>query len=380
MLIEFHILQNFAPSNLNRDDTGAPKDCIFGGYRRLRISSQCLKSSMRRMLPGLAGLTAEELGVRTRRVLDYVVPKLMEDGHSQDDAEKAVIGALRRLNLKTKSGGESQYLLFLSRKSLDNLTSLCRAHFDALAEEGTAGKKTGGKAKAKDTLQQDLDNLLAVGRAVDIALFGRMIADIPDRNVHAACQVAHALSTHKVDLEFDYYTALDDLRPTDTSGAGMVGILEFGSATFYRYSNLHCEQLRDNLHGEVELSVQAVKAYAEANIYARPSGKQNAFAAHNPPSLVMAVVREGALPVSLANAFVGPVAPTNEQDLVDRSISELAKYWEWVRTTYGAVDILGTWYCAPPNVGIQTGSRLASTTELVEAVVNTARQWFAESR
>ena len=47
---------------------------------------------------------------------------------------------------------------------------------------------------------------------VDIALFGRMVADATDINLDAAAQVAHAISVHAVDNETDYFTAVDPLR------------------------------------------------------------------------------------------------------------------------------------------------------------------------
>src|SRR5690606_30773078 len=157
------------------------------------------------------------------------------------------------------------------------------------------------------------------GRAVDLALFGRMLADLPDRNVDAACQVAHAISTHRVSAEFDYYTAVDDLKPDDTSGADMIGTVEFNSACYYRYANIDLRQLVKNLKGEAEevdaeLAEAAVRAFLIASRDAIPTGKQNSFAARNAPSFFLAVVRDrGAW--SLANAFVAPVNGQQEGGL-----------------------------------------------------------------
>nr|WP_240030536.1 type I-E CRISPR-associated protein Cas7/Cse4/CasC [Thermus scotoductus] len=84
---------------------------------------------------------------------------------------------------------------------------------------------------------------------MDLALFGRMLADRPELGVDAAAQVAHALSTHKVDREFDFYTAVDDLNPKEETGAGMMGDVEFYSATLYRYALVDLEKFPKTCKG-----------------------------------------------------------------------------------------------------------------------------------
>src|SRR5262245_22586290 len=161
-----------------------------------------------------------------------------------------------------------------------------------------------------------------------------MLADLPEQNVDAACQVAHAISTNKIhSMEMDYYTAVDDLKPDDSSGADMIGTVEFNSACFYRYATLDVAELvggyRDEkktrpfgLQGDTGLAKKTAEAFLKGFIHAIPTGKQNSFAAHNPPSLVFAVVRDGP-PVSLANAFVKPVTPRGGESLVEESIKAL---------------------------------------------------------
>ena len=45
--INFHVLISHSPSCLNRDDMNMQKSAVFGGKRRVRISSQSLKRTMR---------------------------------------------------------------------------------------------------------------------------------------------------------------------------------------------------------------------------------------------------------------------------------------------------------------------------------------------
>jgi len=145
--------------------------------------------------------------------------------------------------------------------------------------------------------------ILDGGKAVDLALFGRMLANMPEKNQNAACQVAHALSTHAVEREFDFYTAVDDLKPEDTAGADMMGTVEFNSACFYRYAVVDWEKLGQNLQGDTELATKGLRAFLEGFVVAEPTGKQNTFAAHNPPEFLLVTVRRNTAPRNLANAF-----------------------------------------------------------------------------
>jgi CRISPR system Cascade subunit CasC len=179
-------------------------------------------------------------------------------------------------------------------------------------------------------------------RAPDIALFGRMLAEKPELNLDAACQVAHALSTHRVTMEMDFYTAVDDLNPDDTAGAGMMGFTGYNSACFYRYARLDWEQLVKNLGGDKELAQKTVEGFLRATVQAVPTGKQNAFAAQNPPSFLLAVVRDGGMGWSLANAFEKPVRAVRDSGLVAPSVKALDSYWGRLTAVYGTKSIRAT--------------------------------------
>ena len=391
MFVELHIIQNFAPSNLNRDDTGAPKDCQFGGYRRARISSQALKRAIR-MTFGEENLLPEESRARrTKRIAGALVERLVARGKDAAEAAAVVEAAIQGIGLsfeKPKEGDtekKTQYLLFLGQREINALADVCLAHWDTLvdvapnadaASERDAKKaKKANKAALPKQVQQALLDALD-GRSADVALFGRMLADLPEKNIDAASQVAHAISTHRVATEFDFYTAVDDLKPDDTAGADMLGTVEFNSACFYRYSNIDVDQLVDNLGGDVDLARTTVEAFLWASIHAIPTGKQNSMAAQNPPSFVMAVVRDRGL-WSLANAFVNPVAPAHDGDLIERSVDALEAYWSNLVRVYGG-ELRGTW-CVnvnPRELGPLEELRVETFEELVDAVVTAA---FAEA-
>ena len=367
MFIELHILQNFAPSNLNRDDTGAPKDCEFGGYRRARISSQCIKRAIRTCFKDQKLLPPESLASRTKLAVDALSEMLEQRGRPRADARAVVRAALAGAGLAVDTDGKTQYLLFLGEAEMAAVADLCDRCWDQLNavvpgaatdDESAARRQSGRDAKKQaraavpPEVRSEVLAALDGGRAADLALFGRMLADLPDRNVDAACQVAHAISTNRVSMEFDFYTAVDDLRPEDTAGAGMLGTIEFNSACFYRYSNVDLAQLRENLHGDEELARKTAEAFLRASVEAIPTGKQNSMAAQNPPSLVFTVVRRSGL-WSLANAFVQPVAADRNGDLVQNSVRALDRYWGRVASVYGEDGIVGKWVCALDDRGLE---------------------------
>ncbi|WP_111746054.1 type I-E CRISPR-associated protein Cas7/Cse4/CasC [Salinisphaera orenii] len=329
--IEFHLIQNFAPSNLNRDDTGAPKDAIFGGYRRARVSSQCFKRATRSAAAEHDLLPEEKRGIRTKRLKSLLIERFEEC--DQGEASQKIEGALAATGLSLEDD-KTQYLLFLGEKEIGNLAALINEHWkDLKAVDATSSKKE-RRSSAPPEVAKKIKALLDGGKAVDIALFGRMLADLPEANQDAACQVAHAISTHRVDREFDYYTAVDDKGEAGDTGADMIGQIEFNSATFYRYAALDLNKLFDNLQADRELALSAVEAFVTAMVRAVPTGKQNTFAAHNAPDFIGVSVRHTA-PLNLANAFEKPVVARMDQSLTEQSVARLSETDDKLSAVYG---------------------------------------------
>lgn len=373
LFVEFHLIQNFAPSNLNRDDTGAPKDALFGGHRRARVSSQCFKRAIRLGAADSATVSPEFQGVRTKKLKFLLEHRLRELG--RDDAGTRIDEALAGAGLKIKEDGKTEYLLFLGQGEIEGLAQLIHEHWDVLGTAPNAGEGKKSKKEAKAAVPPEVvkkaKGLLNGQKAVDIALFGRMLADMPEVNQDAACQVAHAISTHKVDREFDYFTAVDDMGGADETGAGMIGQIEFNSATFYRYAVLDVAKLERNLHGDRDLALNGLAAFAQAMARAIPSGKQNTFAAHNPPSFVGVVLRHSS-PFNLANAFEVPVWPRADQALTALSVAKLAEHDTAISAFYGDgqdswayLDMTNAW---PKDKGEARPNLVALTEWVVDRV------------
>lgn len=300
LYVDLHVLQTVPPSNLNRDDTGNPKTAIFGGVRRARVSSQAWKRATRATYA--THLDTSDLGVRTKRAVELLCERMQElqpDLAIADARSRAalVLGALgiklESVKSKTAQKAEasgvhteeyetSQYLIFWSNRQLDRLARLAL----------TGEKPT----KAAAMAAADVDH------GIDVALFGRMVADSADINVDASVQVAHALSTHGVEIEQDYFTAVDDKNPETESGAGMIGTVDFDSATLYRYATINLRALSENLAGDPEATVRAVEAFVRAFITSMPTGKQNTFANRTAPDAVVVTIRSDQ-PVNMVGAF-----------------------------------------------------------------------------
>lgn len=325
MFIELHMIQNFAPANLNRDDTGNPKDCEFGGHRRARISSQSLKRAIR-FEPAFTQTTQVEVGQRSKWMTRPIKQKLIEAGKDEKIAAAVAVAFVTAYASKMdqKSPEKTSVLLYFSRTELQTIVDGLLANWD---EAVAAAQKGNSLPDLVKTLHKETENRTS---APDIALFGRMLAEKPELNIDAACQVAHAISTHRVNMEMDFYTAVDDLQTVEQdegAGAGMMGFTAYNSACFYRYARIDWKQLVKNLAGDAELAQRTVEGFLRAAIDAIPSGKQNSFAAQNPTSLAIALVREDGKSWNLANAFEKPVRPNRETGLIEPSIRALDAFW-----------------------------------------------------
>lgn len=346
MIIELHLLQSFPTSNLNRDDVGQPKSVTFGGAVRGRISSQCLKRSARDLFEQ-HGVDKHETGLRTKRLVESAASLLDGTEPASQHTQDVVRAGIRKLGFDVDKNDLTQYLLFVGRDAQQQLADYCQRNWDTLvkavadrqaqeekAKSAKSEKPRSGKTEKIKPAQADLDEgerILNADRVADIALFGRMVADNKKFNVNASSQVAHAVSTHAVATEFDYYTAVDDLRPDDAPGADMIGTIDFNAACYYRYANLDTNQLASNLGDDSELTTRATRAWLRSMIAARPSGKQNSMAAQTMPETLLAVVRENGS-WNLANAFLKPIGGT---DVMTDSTSAMMSHFDKLHGFYG---------------------------------------------
>lgn len=358
-IIDVYALQTVPPSNLNRDDTGSPKTAVYGGVRRARVSSQAWKRAIRLAFKEL--LDRSQLGERTKRVGESLaerIRKLDPDLTNEETCALAtevfVASGLAKADKKKGEikDAESGYLLFLSHRQLDNLA--------AAALEASRSGEPFDKAKFKA--------LANTAHSVDIALFGRMLADMADINVDAACQVAHAISVHAVDNEFDYFTAVDDRKEdADETGAGMIGTIEFNSSTLYRYATVDVDGLHRTL-GDADATRAAVEAFLTAFARSMPTGKQNTFAHRTLPDAVLVRVRD-TQPINLVGAFETPIQQTHAAGRIELAAAALKQHAEAVESAFGERPV-GSWVT---QVGQKTAvladlGKAVSFTELVTGV------------
>ncbi len=334
MLIQIHMLQNYAPSNLNRDDSGSPKSAVFGGYQRGRISSQCLKRSIRQSDTFVDAFKADKLLANRTQLLPKLINDELEKMNVDEDVRQAIVIRAPEIGQESKKRKEitgdpadqkTRQLIFIGSGEAQEIAQKLLAKY-----EEVGGKKW--KTLKIDEITKTLGASLPL--SVDIAMFGRMTTSAAFEDVHAAVQVAHALSTNRIVPEYDYFTAVDDLKPSNDPGAGMIGDVEFNSSTYYKYFNIHWDNLVGNLGGDVEIAARAVSALIEAAAIAQPSGKQNSFAAQNLPDFVMVEISDKNIPVSYTNAFLKPIDKF-KGTLMENSIEELDKYAAKLRTVYG---------------------------------------------
>ncbi len=302
LYVDFHILQTVPPSCINRDDTGSPKTAVYGGVLRARVSSQAWKHAMRKAFSENARL---DVGKRTKKVAELVKEQILALAPEADAdklAKKALENAGIKFDEKSKSDDKvTKALFFMSFAQAKALAEL--------AVEGSANKKEYQKA-------------LGAAPSMDMALFGRMVADDPSLNYDAAAQVAHSISTHAVQNEYDYFTAVDDCQAEDNAGAGHLGTVEYNSSTLYRYATVNVMELAGQLGAEQ--AAETVRAFGEAFLFSMPTGKQNSFANRTLPDAVYVTIREDQ-PVNLCGAFERAV-PRSAQGYAEPSKAALVQH------------------------------------------------------
>lgn len=353
--INFHILISHSPSCLNRDDMNMQKTAIFGGKRRVRISSQSLKRSMRKSEYYLQHLG--EASIRTKRLgtlKELLIVRL------SDRFDPEIIG--KTLSLLTAKGLEAEVAVegdAVAPWAVEEVAWFCEQVKKGI-EEGVDDK-----GLAKQLKDQALAMRKALANGLDIALSGRMatsglLSELG--KVDGALAVAHVITTHTVDADIDWFTAVDDLQEL---GSGHLDTQEFSSGVFYRYASLNIAQLQENLGDaprEKALEIAAHVLHLMATVV--PSAKQQSFAAHNLADLAMVSFSD--LPISLANAFEEPIKPG--AGFTKPSVRALYEYWQSVHTGYGLDEKCGAFAIGHETpAGVKQAKTLAELKQWVNA-------------
>ena len=328
VFVDIHVIQSLPPSCVNRDDTGSPKTAIYGGVRRARVSSQSWKHAMREFFREY--FNENEVGKRSKLCVEWVADTIMtlDNNVEYEEAKKYARDTINiasdkpgnpiiPLTEKNKRGKKEEEEVD-AEVNTDSaaLLFLAPIQVERTAEIALTWLKTGNKPDKKVVTQ-----VLVEGRTVDIAFFGRMVAQASPLTSDAAAQVAHAISTHKVENEFDFFTAIDDY--SNQLGAAHIGVNEFNSSTLYRYATVAAHDLKKNL-GDNNATAMAIKEFIRAFVCSMPSGKQNTFANGTPPYAVMVAVRRDQ-PMNFAGAFEAPIK-TKEGGYQEKSTKVLVDY------------------------------------------------------
>ena len=293
--IQMHLLTSYPPANLNRDDLGRPKTAMMVGMKRLRVSSQSLKRTWRTSALFEEAL-GEHCGKRTKKVGLNAAADLIGKGVDEKKANQWALEIAKVFGDVEKGKLETSQLVHIGPEEQTAVNALVAT----LAEEDRAPEK------------DELAALRHHTSAVDVALFGRMLAASPSFNVDAACQVAHAITVHAAEVEDDYFTAVDDLNTGEEHrGAAHVGDAGFGAGLFYSYVCIDRHALEENLKGDRNLADRAIAALLEAAVRTSPKGKQNSFGSRAHASYVL-VEAGDQQPRSLSVSFLKPVGGDNQ--------------------------------------------------------------------
>lgn len=304
LFLDIHAIQTVPPANINRDDTGSPKTAQYGGVTRARVSSQSWKRAIRKYFNENGDV--ENVGIRSLEIVRYVANKIVEKDSSIsiEDAMAMSEKTINAAKISTKNQ-KAKALFFLSDEQAEKFA---QASID------------------KVTDKKQLEAILNDDISIDIALFGRMVADNTILNEDASSQVAHAISTHAIQSEFDFFTAVDDLAPEDNAGAGMLGTVEYNSSTLYRYANIALHDFYMQLTDKEE-TINATKLFVKSFVESMPTGKINTFANQTLPQAIVISLRSDR-PLNMVSAFEEPIKSDN--GYVDKSIEKLfAEYTKY---------------------------------------------------
>ena len=322
--IQLHLLTAYAPSNLNRDDLGRPKTAKMGNTDRLRISSQSLKRAWRTSDCFYQSLS-DHIGVRSRRFArDWVYKPLIDNGISEKIAKESAIKIAGQFGKVKNEKSPKDPLTNLEIEQLVHISNYEQQAIKQLVDLLISEKR--------EPTDNEVKLLRKENSSIDIALFGRMLADSPAFNIEAACQVSHALGVSTVTIEDDFFTAVDDLNNNDVdAGSAHLGERGFASALFYTYVCISRDLLLENLNGDEVLVEKTLKALTESAAKVAPTGMQNSFASRAYTSYLL-IEKGSQQPRSLAVAYFNPI---RSQDLVNDAITRLEEQRDKFDKVYG---------------------------------------------
>lgn len=354
LFLDIHAIQNLPPSNINRDDTGSPKTCLYGGVTRARVSSQAWKNAMRKFFNDNS--SDENVGMRSKNFVSYIAGLIRKIDSNIDEKEALDLAenVIKNIGIPFDKYKKLKALFFMS-------------YTQALKLAKAAVEKIDDKKILKEIINEN--------PAIDIALFGRMLAGDSSLNEDASSQVAHAISTHAVQTEFDFFTAVDDLSPEDNAGAGMLGTIEFNSSTLYRYANIALHDFLRQIKDK-KLAIDSTKLFVKAFSNSMPTGKINTFANQTLPELVLVTLREDR-PVNLVSAYEKAIKSSDGYE--EKSVKNLFK--EYNKSLKFVNKPLYTSYVIKNNIEVESiGDEKNTLDELLKSLADNLDNFLPELR
>jgi CRISPR system Cascade subunit CasC len=385
--LALHILRPLPPSLTNRDRSNQTKTIRVGGAIRVRVSSQAIKRAMRLHFAATGSVAPENLSQRTRGLPRLLTAELGRRGH--DNAEQIALHTVWGMGLldrdpKNAPKRQSTVALFIGNSEVAAIADAVEANLDAeLAKhmwevERVLPTETAEPQAKKDLKAECPAPWLAAGaaarraldpsRSIDIALYGRFLAEDRDIDVTAAVAVAHAIGVDEMELTQDFFTAVDDLALAEDAGSGFA----YGDTTpltapvLYEHTTLNVGVLASNLAGDAQLIETAVRAWVDAALRSVPMAKNSGTAHHTLPAMVVALSTRNQ-PSSLAKAFSHPVERGHRIGVLEAAALRLAAQYAADTTAYGTTGLRSI-YHMHTLVGVDTASFTdAGLGELVSA-------------
>lgn len=319
LFLDVHALQVLPPSCVNRDDTNTPKTCIYGGKIRSRVSSQCWKRATRKYFKenGLA-----DIGIRSRKFKSYVEKELVSVyGFTPEDSAVAATNCVAVSGVASEKEDAKATIIFFSDKEAKEFARVISEN-KAIAMDAK---------KAKD-IKELLIKAVKDNPSTDILLFGRMFASNPSLNYDAACQIAHAISVNETRMEYDYFTAVDDIQNESDSGSAFLDTKQFTDPILYRYANVNLSETSELIRYDKSHAAEAAKIFVQAFLLSMPTGSINGYANATLPDHVVVTLRDD-MPVSFAPAFLKTVSGDDYEAEAERKLTE---YEQGISKKYGS--------------------------------------------
>jgi CRISPR system Cascade subunit CasC len=335
--LEIHVLWSVPTSRSNTDREGAPKTIVYGGYRRLRISSQAIKRAVRQYTHEYGLLERSHWAVRTKLLPAKLSERLVAAGLEVTHANELVEKTLMTIGLAVKDEGKTEYPLFFETALLDQLIEVMLEHQTEIASLALDSSERTSKAERKKVASAELQALLTAPfltiPKIERALFGRNLADLPEASTYGCVQMMHPLSVHETHDETDFFSVTDDYLSATHRGSAHIGTTGIAAPTFYGFAALNLTELAERLQN-VEAAQLGARAFIEAMIKSWPSGAARSTAAATLPSYVLLQRVVNAITFNGAPAFELPLRPRGRASLSALAQEVLERHLDETLTRY----------------------------------------------